>query len=350
MDAARACWVGIVSVLAEAISVVVPISILNSKYPGGVESYRRGCPNRTFCADQHLTRIGFMTPTDVEAFVTALERSGLVHRRGGQAVDLAVVDQHRGPTTPCEWIQGGKHPAGYSAVWLAGTEPGALAAPPDWKPSQSAEMHFVSNEDVGERFLGLSSKDGLDVMLDFQTGKELFLGRVQSDPVEAPSRAQHEPSRTTNAEAPMRQTHLAAPAKSGLPATSGDWRESIRQQLHEGYRHRSADGVACALCGEKGIALAFHMLERSYAEQERRDHRFVPMSASRGRVRGSFPICVGCAPPCRSCDLPIPSEDLLELGHTLGASTGVGVCNHVQWRLLVHSLLKRALRRGRFNR
>ena len=112
------------SVLAEAISVVVQLSTLNTKYPGGADQYQRDCLNNSYCADQYLARVGFMTPADVKQFVAHLENSGMVFVRDGRVVDIAVVDQFQGLTAPCDWLGGGRHPDGYSAVWYAGTIPG----------------------------------------------------------------------------------------------------------------------------------------------------------------------------------------------------------------------------------
>ena len=71
------------SIVIEAISVVVPIAVLESKYPGGAARYESDCPNGTYCADEHLSRIGFMVPADVRAFVEHLSHLGLVHQDEG---------------------------------------------------------------------------------------------------------------------------------------------------------------------------------------------------------------------------------------------------------------------------
>jgi hypothetical protein len=72
-------------VLVEAISVVVPIAVLEKKYPRGAAQYERDCPNGTYCADEHLTRVGFMVPGDVGAFVERLSRLGLVFQLDGRS-------------------------------------------------------------------------------------------------------------------------------------------------------------------------------------------------------------------------------------------------------------------------
>lgn len=166
------------SVLAEALSVVVRRSVLDAKYPGGAAQYRLDCPNGTFCEDEHLTRVGFMTPEDVGVYITRLEREGLIFFVDGSVVDIAVVDQHIGPTAHCDWLAGGKYPDGYSAVWLAGTQPGFLAYPPGWTPEQSSELTFVSNEEVSERFFRLSETDYVETLLDFATGRVVYMGRT----------------------------------------------------------------------------------------------------------------------------------------------------------------------------
>lgn len=130
-----------------------------------------------------------------------------------------------------------------------------------------------------------------------------------------------------------------------------DLREQIRNELVESFKHRpSKDGASCALCGNASRPLAFHMLELSINEGTHPPNGFAPMSVSRGRVRGSFPICNVCAPPCKQCQLPIPTEKVMELGYRLSAKTGNGICQHIQFGLLLSALFKRLFGLGRFRR
>ncbi len=96
-----------------------------------------------------------------------------------------------------------------------------------------------------------------------------------------------------------------------------DMREQLRQELLDSYKHRIEKDCACAICGKANVPLAFHMLEASFNEGDNLPESFVPMSASRGRIRGSYPICTSCAPACKKCQLPIPTEKVMELGHRL---------------------------------
>lgn len=124
------------SVLAEAISVIHRVDRLEERFPGGAGAYAAGVPNRTFCTDGTLTRVGFMHPGDVESWVRHLEVYSLaLDPQTGESDSCVVVDQFGGPTVPCRWIRFTRHPDGYSYCWLAGSDPGDLAFPEGWRLS-----------------------------------------------------------------------------------------------------------------------------------------------------------------------------------------------------------------------
>lgn len=165
------------AVLIEAISVVIQAQVLEAKFPGGAVAYERECPNATYCRDEYLTRIGFMTPPDVSRFLSNLQAVGLIFLENDQAQDIVVVDQLRGPTAPCDWFAGGRHLGGFSMGWLNGTSPGPLAAPLGWSPSQSQRLTFVPSVEIDNRLLPLGTLDGVDAVLDFATGRQVYVGR-----------------------------------------------------------------------------------------------------------------------------------------------------------------------------
>src|SRR3954466_182380 len=84
---------GAMAVIVEGYSVIVRNSTLAAKYRGGIEGYRRDCPNATFCSDAHLSRIGFMVHRDADVFVARLAAHGLMPYRKGAAEDIALVCQ-----------------------------------------------------------------------------------------------------------------------------------------------------------------------------------------------------------------------------------------------------------------
>ena len=93
------------SVVCDVISVIVRISTLEEKYPGGLEAYGRAAPAPTFCSDEHLTRVGFVSREEVGTFVEGLQEKGLIFIDGGECVDIAVVDQFAGATAPVPWLE-----------------------------------------------------------------------------------------------------------------------------------------------------------------------------------------------------------------------------------------------------
>ena len=96
------------AVLIEGISVVIRKETVTQKYPGGLEAFAKACPNNTLCVDEDLIRVGFMAPADTKQFVEELETHGITYRDDGQAKDLVVVDQQRGPAVPCDWTEFGR--------------------------------------------------------------------------------------------------------------------------------------------------------------------------------------------------------------------------------------------------
>ena len=177
------------SVLAEALSVVVLRSSIEAQYAGGWAAFANDVPNGTLCADGDLARVGFMSPPDAKAFIAELEGQGLRFLVDGVATDLAVVDQQHGPLNPCRWLAFGRVPVGdddtVAACWLVGGEgpAGPLATPEGWEFAGSLSQHFgfVPTEQVEERLHLLRRDAGQDVYLDLRTGKELYIARTWED-------------------------------------------------------------------------------------------------------------------------------------------------------------------------
>jgi len=171
------------AVLIEALSVVVRVKTIEEKYPGGMIYYERDRPNATYCCDGLLTLVGFMTPDHVGGFIETLESHGFMvfdpYAEEEEFLDLAVVDQFTGPTRPCKWLSYDRHPDGYSFAWLTGEEPGELTTPEGWdlENSLSKKHVFIPTDQDEPRIRFLRSEETLDVFLDEQTGKEVYVAR-----------------------------------------------------------------------------------------------------------------------------------------------------------------------------
>ena len=139
-------------VLVEALSVVIRARRLDEVYPGGWNGFVADAPNETLCSDGELARLGFMEPKDVNACLAGLEAVGLIHMRDGLCVDMVVVDQRRGPTSRCPWIEFGvmRSAEGDVAMCrLAGSTSETLVTPDGWTYANSLS-HRWSYEPMDE--------------------------------------------------------------------------------------------------------------------------------------------------------------------------------------------------------
>lgn len=173
------------AVLIEAISVVIRTDVLAEKIPGGWEGFKRLVSNKTLCADNEIVRVGFMVPQDVESFINRLETTGLKFLRNGEMVDIAVVDQVRGPTSKCEWLEFGRVNIGdseaeVSTCRLVGSKSSDVVTPPGWKyeGSLSSTFGFSPTEHAQKGLKFLRHENGLDVYLNSLTGKKVYIGRT----------------------------------------------------------------------------------------------------------------------------------------------------------------------------
>jgi hypothetical protein len=171
-----------VAVLIEALNVIVRVETLNELFPGGETAYAQRCPNATYCNDGVLTRVGFMTPRDVQLFTGALQRLGFAFLDdAGGAVDFVVIDEREGPTTPCAWVEFAEGEL-IAAAWLRGS--GTLAdvhCPPGWKPREEP-LTFVPNAEAG-RLEPLGRRGPTDVYFDRELRQTSYVGSPFRDGV-----------------------------------------------------------------------------------------------------------------------------------------------------------------------
>jgi hypothetical protein len=167
------------AVVAEAISVIVRVDVIEDAIPGGMAGYRAMVPNSSFCTDGRLVRVGFTAPPDVGAFYEHLRQFGLRLDDDERFLDIAIVDQYEGPTFPCPWLRFERHAEGYSSVRLV-DEPLSqpVAAPEGWTPENSAKLKFTPTEEASEHFIGMGSENGAEMVLDTRTGQFTYVARA----------------------------------------------------------------------------------------------------------------------------------------------------------------------------
>ena len=178
-------------VLIEAISIVIRRDAIKRRFIGGWDAFVKTIPNNTLCKDENLLRVGFMTPKDVEAYVELLELNGLVFKEEGCAVDLAVVDQLKGPTVNAPWLEVGRFKNADLDIMIGsfkGAPRNGIALPAQWKfeGSISQESQYAPSGADDDRLSFLRREGNTDVYKNLITGKEVYVGRP---PVEGDSGA-----------------------------------------------------------------------------------------------------------------------------------------------------------------
>lgn len=179
------------AVLIEAISVILKAESVVNKYAGGWEQFSQDVPNQTLCADGELVRVGFMNPNDVQKYVSFLESKRLVFQSYGHCKDIAVVDQQRGFTIPCEWADFGRifidssQTQRVSACRLKGSTQRIVSYPDGWEyeNSLSKDYHFVQNEKVGQELEFIRKEGGVSVYRHLATDKIVYCGSQINDAV-----------------------------------------------------------------------------------------------------------------------------------------------------------------------
>jgi hypothetical protein len=168
-----------VSVLIEHLNVIVRVSTLTRRYPGGLVRFRQDCLNASFCCDGLLARFGSPARSDVDVFIDRLRERGLVMADEFGFRDMAIVDEFRGLPDGCFWLETGTRPDGIGYAYSPGTDPGALiAVPQGWSlESRSAvEVARVTGEPWGQMIF--IRRDGeSDVYLNRRTGEEVRVAK-----------------------------------------------------------------------------------------------------------------------------------------------------------------------------
>lgn len=172
------------AVLVEAISVLVKAQAIIEKYPGGWEQFSQDVPNQTLCADGELVRVGFMNPNDVQKYVSFLESKQLIFQSNGRFIDIAVADQQRGFTIPCEWAEFGQvfvdsaQTQKISACRLKSSTQGIVSYPDGWdyESSLSYDYHFVQTENADQKLKFIRKDGSVAVFKHLPTGKIVYSG------------------------------------------------------------------------------------------------------------------------------------------------------------------------------
>ena len=155
-------------------SVIVRNTVVDVGLVGGVDTYKRLCPNRTFCTDGFICRVGFMNLNDAKSFVSEVTNSALLER--GSIGDFAIVDPELGILPRPDWLVFGKY-QGVPTACLAGTEHVNLFIP---ESELDSKMEAISFKDLRESYDFVEAKDNVEHYVHKVTGRHMYIGRTGS--------------------------------------------------------------------------------------------------------------------------------------------------------------------------
>ena len=173
------------AVLIEALSVVIRCEAIVKKFLGGANAFMAALPNNSLCSDGELACVNFMVPADVQAYVEYLTDKGLTFKRSDKAIDIVVVDQQRGVTIACDWVDFGEtdwnsNPDQPISVCCAKpTKLSNVVVPEGWnyEKSLSANYKYFDGEQIPEDLKLVRNANGIDTLLDEKTGQEFYVRR-----------------------------------------------------------------------------------------------------------------------------------------------------------------------------
>ena len=150
------------SVLIEALCLVVPNRVLDLSYPGGVSAFIDELSMRDdiryVVTDVALTAASVFDPAVGGALTDRLADHGIVGAEERQAIEFVVADMEVGTTIPCDWIETARHPHGFMIAWAVPGERGDTGVPGDWDPSCSWGLQREHFRDMPERVMVLAKE------------------------------------------------------------------------------------------------------------------------------------------------------------------------------------------------
>lgn len=169
------------AVVVEAYTVIIRREAVRRAFAGDESAFEARLPNLSGAKDQHLYRVGFFDYFDAEAFITrVLTPSGLAWLQGEEAVDLSLVEQHRGLHHYTPWLEVGQLPVtggNVTAAWFAGAPPGELALHQQFNYEKYSGLQRQTIEETTKWPSVPTDDPRLQTLLDPETGKQVHILR-----------------------------------------------------------------------------------------------------------------------------------------------------------------------------
>jgi len=173
------------SVLIEALCLVIPRTALDLRYPSGASGFlaelaRPSRESRFACADSHLICMSFLTPDAADRVAELLTNAGMRESMEGEFHEFAIVDQKHGPVLHCPWLVWLADPEGFTCAWLAGTDRGEMSMPAGWAAEQSRRLTRLDLPDASPDAVKLAEESGVETWLSYRTGRIILRASKKS--------------------------------------------------------------------------------------------------------------------------------------------------------------------------
>ena len=167
------------AVIIEAFSIIIRNSTIETKFPGGLDGYKKACPNTSLCTDGELCRVGFMTEVEISNYLKFLSENGISICDKNRRTQIAYVDHDGSLKWECDWIQVVEIEGNLSSI-LTGTKVNKLVAPVGWKPGSS--MIKLNTDDIEREYEYLGIENNVHVFKNKKSGEKFYMGiRKQPD-------------------------------------------------------------------------------------------------------------------------------------------------------------------------
>lgn len=160
-------------VCCQAYSVIVRNTIIEERMVGGMDEYKKLCPNRTFCTDGFICRVGFMYLVDAKNFVSAVVGSNMLNASSGN--EFVIVDPALGSLPKPDWLTFGKYKE-IPIVCLKGTEQAKILIPQN---ELNSECEAISIKDLKESYDLVDVEDNVEHYVHKMTGRDSYIGRTE---------------------------------------------------------------------------------------------------------------------------------------------------------------------------
>lgn len=162
------------SVLLEGACLIIPNTVLEAKYRGGVSAFHRAWSNASFCSDGKLSRLSYFDRCEAEAVRSALGDEGFDIANDDTA-EVALLGHGGEGIAPYLWLDIERTRTGLLLCSLSGVPAGKVAVPGYYQLGTTLAAYGALSEGrLKQRLERAPSEMRIGVFTDLKTGKAVY--------------------------------------------------------------------------------------------------------------------------------------------------------------------------------